>query len=117
MTGGALFISSSPPVGEASLRQGDRGRRGLLRLLVEPLQRKEDLATAAFRGEQDAVDHPVAVDPDLPDLAVEMAGGAQPLVADVLHSGEHGRRVVIGETVDERLDRTATCLLYTSRCV
>jgi hypothetical protein len=40
------------------------------------------LATAAFLREQDAVDHPIAVDPDLPDLAVEMAGGLQSVVAD-----------------------------------
>src|ERR1035437_3278234 len=71
VTGGALLLSPPLPVGEASLRQSDRGRWGLLRLLVESLQRKEDLATATLRREQDAVDHPIAVDPDLPDRAVE----------------------------------------------
>jgi hypothetical protein len=102
----ALLIPTPPPIRKTSLRQLDSGRGRLLRLLVEPVQRQQDLSAAAFLRKQDAVDDPIAVHSDLPDVAVKMTGGSQAPIANLLHARKHGRRVGIGELVDEPFDRT-----------
>ncbi len=104
----ALLIPSPPPVSQTFLRQLDSGRGRLLRLLVEPVQCQQDLSTAAFLRKQDAVDDPIAVHSDLPDVAVKMTGDSQAPIANLLHARKHGRRVGVRELVDELLDRTAT---------
>src|ERR1039458_6442978 len=101
----ALLIPSPPPVSQTFLRQLDRGPGRLLRLLVEPVQGQHDLSAAAFLREQDAVDDPIAVHPHLPDIPVEMTRGLQTPIANLLHAGEHGRRVGVRELVDEVFDR------------
>src|SRR5665213_2435224 len=103
----ALLIPTPPPIRKTSLRQLDSGRGRLLRLLLEPIQAQQNLSAAAFLREQDAVDDPIAVHSDLPDVAVKMTGGSQAPIANLLHAGEHSRRVGIGELVDELLDRAA----------
>ena len=104
----ALLIPTPPPIRKTSLRQLDSGRGRLLRLLVEPVQRQQDLSAAAFLRKKDAVDDPITVHPDLPDITVKMAGGPQTSIADLLHAREHSRRVGVGELVNELLDRAAT---------
>jgi hypothetical protein len=104
----ALLIPTPPPIRKTSLRQLDSGRGRLLRLLLEPVQCQQDLSAAAFFRKQDAVDDPIAVHPDLPDIPVKMTGGPQTSIANFLHAGEHSRRVGIGELLDEPFDRTTT---------
>lgn len=104
----ALLIPTPPPIRKTSLRKLDSGRGRLLRLLVEPVQCQQDLSAAAFLRKQDAVDDPIAVHSDLPDVAVKMTGGSQAPIANLLHARKHGRRVGVRELVDELLDRTAT---------
>ena len=104
----ALLIPTPPPIRKTSLRQLDSGWGRLLRLLVEPVQGQQHLSAAAFLRKQDAVDDPIAVHSDLPYVAVKMAGGPQTSIANLLHAGEHSRRVGVGELVDEPFDRTTT---------
>ena len=104
----ALLISTPPPIRKTSLRQLDSGRGRLLRPLLEPIQAQQNLSAAAFLREQDAVDDPIAVHSDLPDVAVEVAGSRQSPIANLLHAGKHGRGIGVGELVDEPFDRTTT---------
>jgi hypothetical protein len=104
----ALLIPTPPPIRKTSLRQLDSGRGRLLRLLLEPVQCQQDLSAAAFFRKQDAVDDPIAVHPDLPDIPVKMTGGPQAPIANLLHARKHSRRIGIGELVDEPFDRTTT---------
>jgi hypothetical protein len=104
----ALLIPTPPPIRKTSLRQLDSGRGRLLRLLLEPVQCQQDLSAAAFFRKQNAVDDPIAVHSDLPDVAVKMTGGPQAPIANLLHARKHSRRIGIGELVDEPFDRTAT---------
>src|ERR1700688_4571515 len=104
----ALLIPTPPPIRKTSLRQLNSGRGRLLRLLLEPVQCQQDLSAPASLREQDAVDDPIAVYPDLPDIPAKMAGGPQTSIANLLHARKHGRRIGIGELVDEPFDRTTT---------
>src|ERR1700692_1841225 len=104
----AHLLSPPPPIGQAPHCQLDRGSGRPLRLLFESRRREQELPTAAFLREQDAVDDSIAVHPDLPDVTVEVTGGPKAEPADLLHAGEHGRGVGIREPVDELLHGTAT---------
>ena len=102
-----LSVTAAAPVREPALCKSDGGGRRFLRLLLQPLEGEQNLALGTFFSEEDAVDDAVAVDSHLSDVAVEMAGGLKAPVADLLHGGQHRRRVAIGEFVDELLDWTS----------
>lgn len=101
------LVSSSSPVDQPRLRQLDSGPRCLLGLLVEHLQRQQNLFPPSFRREQDAVDDTIAVCPYLPYVAVEMPSRPQSPLPHIVHAGEHSRFIRTGEPVDELLDRIA----------
>jgi hypothetical protein len=69
------LISASSPVCKSSSRQLDDRLRCFIGLLVERLQRQEDLPATAFQGKQNTVDDAIAINPYLPDVAIEMPGG------------------------------------------
>jgi hypothetical protein len=75
-SGDTPLISAPSPVRQPSFGQLDDRLRCFLGLLVEPLQRQEDLPATAFQGKQDTVDDAIAIDPYLPDVAVETPGGS-----------------------------------------
>ena len=81
---------------------------GVFRVFLEPLEGKEDLAAAAFGGEEDPEGLPLAVFSDLVDVASNVAGGHQAAAGDVTHGGQDGGQVVAGEAVEEVPDWPAT---------
>lgn len=104
----ALGLSAPPPIHQAPLRQLDRGPRGFLGLLVEPLKREQHLAAASLLGKQNPVDDAVAVDTHLPNVPLKMARGDQTVLANFCHARQHSRSVVVGQAVDELFDRAAS---------
>jgi hypothetical protein len=82
------------------LRQLDRGSRCLLSLLLEALERKQHAPARTLLGEQDAVDHPIAVNANLPDVPVQMSRGDQAAVADISYAGEDRGSIAVGERIE-----------------
>jgi hypothetical protein len=56
---------------------------------------------------QHAIDHPVAVGPDLPDLTVEVPRSPQTPIPDVSHGRMNCSGIAIAESVKELGDGTA----------
>ena len=99
------------PVGETSFRELDVATLGSLPLLIDDLQRKQNLAETALFCKQEAKDHTLPVDLDLPDITSEMPdiGVGATSITYLLHRGGDSRGIRIGELVQELLDGLATC--------
>jgi len=94
-------MGSRTPVTQPARRELDlRGRR-LLGLLVEREERQQHLSVLALPGEQDTVDHPLAVGADLEQLAAQMSRRPHTLPADLPHRGQNRRLVFVGDLADE----------------
>jgi hypothetical protein len=74
---------------------------GLLPFLVHHLQREQDLAKPAFLGEEQAIDCPVTVNLDLPDVMTEMVDiwMGTPVPPNLDHGGGDPRRVAIRKAI------------------
>jgi hypothetical protein len=90
------------PVQEASV---ERVPAAVVRTVLLVLLARERLHHPC--REHPAVDHTIAVDSDLPDVTVEMAGSARTNVTDLLHPSEYRGSLGVCEAIDEVLDRSA----------
>src|SRR2546430_1232803 len=93
--------ASAPPLGQSTLRKLDMVLLCPLPFLGHDHKREEHLAEPSLLGKEEAIDHTLAVDFDLPDVASQVidirmssTGGA-----NLFHRhGDHGC-VIIGQLV------------------
>jgi len=101
--------TSASPLGQSPLGELDMALLGLLPFLVHDHRREEDLAEPPFLREEETVDHTLAVNFNLPDVASRVIDIRVPSTcgADLFHNGCDCRRVFIGQLVEDFPNRLA----------
>jgi hypothetical protein len=102
-------MAAFPPVCKAPVSELDMAGSRSLPLLVDDLKRKENLASSALFSEQEAVNHPLSVDFDLPDVTLQLVhvGMTASFLSDFGHCHSDSSRVFLGKAVEEFAYRLA----------
>ncbi len=95
---GTASVASRAPVGQAPFCEPNVSAFGALPFLVHDLQREQYLAETPLLGKEQAVNHSLPIDFDLPDSASQAIDirVASACVTNLFHRGCDCRRILIG---------------------
>ena len=94
------------PIAESLLCERCFIRRGFAGLLWETRKGEED--ELGLLDKENTKGSPIRVGADFVNLPLDMTGGIEPSLSDLLHGGHDGRSLVIRQTINENLDRPGT---------